>query len=50
MSQQNEHQKEAEGRLTKELANQAHAKPGSAEENEAKERRAEAERNVNDKE
>jgi uncharacterized protein YdaU (DUF1376 family) len=43
----NEQMKEAEKRLTKELANQAHAEPGSAEEEEAKEKRAQAEKDMN---
>jgi hypothetical protein len=42
-----EQQKEAQNRLTKELANQAHAEPGSNEEEEAKEKRAKAEKDIN---
>ena len=40
--------KEAQDRAVKELANQAHAKPGSDEENQAKERRADAEKQLTD--
>jgi hypothetical protein len=46
MSEQN---KEAQGQVVKELANQAHAKPGSAEEDAAKEHRAQAEKDANQK-
>ena len=44
MREQNKKSKAAELRITEELANQAHSEPESAEEDEAKERRAEAER------
>jgi hypothetical protein len=38
--------KEAQDSAVKELANQAHTKPGSPEENQAKERRADAEKQL----
>jgi hypothetical protein len=44
MAQQNERQKKAEQHLTDELANQARQEPGSAEESESKEKRAQAEK------
>jgi hypothetical protein len=43
---QNEQAKSAEERITKELGNQARQEPGSREEDEAKERRAEAEKDA----
>jgi hypothetical protein len=46
MAEQNETQKQAEQHLTDELANQASLEPGSAEEDEAKEKRAQAEKEV----
>jgi hypothetical protein len=48
MAQQNERQKKAEQHLTEELANQARAEPGSTEESESKERRAQAEKELQD--
>jgi hypothetical protein len=48
MAQQNEKQKKAEQHLTDELANQARQEPGSAEENESKEKRAQAEKELQD--
>ena len=48
MAQPNEQQKEAEKRITDELANQARQEPGSAEEDESKERRAKAEKELRD--
>ena len=46
MTEPTEKVKDAELRITEELANQAHSEPGSWQENEAKERRAEAERKM----
>jgi hypothetical protein len=46
VEKQNENMKSAEGQLTKELANQAHKEPGSPQEDEAKERRAQAEKEM----
>jgi hypothetical protein len=40
--------KEAQKQVVKELANQAHTKPGSPEEDKAKERRANAEKQLTD--
>ena len=48
MAQQNERQKKAEQQLTDELANQARQEPGSGEEDEAKEKRAQAEKELQD--
>jgi hypothetical protein len=48
MAQQNEKQKKAEQHLTDELANQARQEPGSAEESESKEKRAQAEKELQD--
>jgi hypothetical protein len=48
MVQQNEAQKKAEQHLTEELANQARQEPGSAEEDAAKEKRAQAEKELQD--
>jgi hypothetical protein len=48
MAQQNERQKKAEQHLTDELANQARQEPGSAEEDDAKEKRAQAEKELQD--
>jgi hypothetical protein len=48
MAQQNEKQKKAEQHLTDELANQARQVPGSAEEDDAKEKRAQAEKELQD--
>jgi hypothetical protein len=48
MAQQNDGQKKAEQHLTEELANQARQEPGSAEEDEAKEKRARAEKELQD--
>jgi hypothetical protein len=48
MAQPNERQKEAEKRITDELANQATQEPGSAEEDESKEKRAQAEKELRD--
>jgi hypothetical protein len=48
MNQQSEQMKSAEKRLTEELANQAHEEPGSTGESEAKERRAQAEKEVSE--
>jgi len=48
MAQPNDQQKEAEKRITDELANQARQEPGSAEEDESKERRAQAEKELRD--
>jgi hypothetical protein len=48
MAQQNERQKEAERHVTDELANQAKQEPGSAAENESKEKRAQAEKELQD--
>jgi hypothetical protein len=48
MTEQEKKRKEAEQHLTDELANQAKEEPGSAAEGEAKERRAEAEKELQD--
>jgi hypothetical protein len=48
MAQQNERQKKAEQHLTDELANQARQEPGSPEESESKEKRAQAEKELKD--
>jgi hypothetical protein len=48
MAQQNERQKKAEQHLTDELANQARQEPGSPEEDESKEKRAQAEKELQD--
>jgi hypothetical protein len=48
MAQPNEQQKEAEKRITDELANQARQEPGGAEEDESKERRTQAEKELRD--
>jgi hypothetical protein len=46
MAQQNERQKKAEQHLTDELANQARQEPGTAEGDDAKEKRAQAEKEL----
>ncbi|HTZ60445.1 MAG TPA: hypothetical protein VMB49_20185 [Acidobacteriaceae bacterium] len=46
MAEQNEKMKKAEHRVVQELANQAHEEPGSPQEDQAKERRAQAENEV----
>jgi hypothetical protein len=46
MAQLSENQKKAEQHLNDELANQARQEPGSAEEDEAKEKRAQAEKEL----
>jgi hypothetical protein len=48
MAQPTDRQKEAEKRITEELANQARREPGSAEEDESKEKRAQAEKEFRD--
>jgi hypothetical protein len=48
MAQPNERQKEAEQHITDELANQAKQEPDSAEEDESKEKRAQAEKEFRD--
>ena len=48
MAEQDKRRKEAEQHLTEELANQARQEPGSAAEEEAKNRRAEAEKELQD--
>ena len=48
MSEQNDKMRKAEEHLTQELANQAREEPGSAKEGEAKERRAQAEKEMAD--
>jgi hypothetical protein len=48
MNERNEKHREAERRLTEELANQAKQEPGSSAEAESKERRAEAEKDLQD--
>jgi hypothetical protein len=48
MAQLNERQKKAEQHVTDELANQAKQEPGSAEEEESKEKRAQAEKELQD--
>ena len=48
MTEQDERRKKAEQQLTEELANQARQEPGSAAEDEAKENRAQAERELQD--
>jgi hypothetical protein len=46
MTQEDEKRRRAEQHLTDELANQAKQEPGSVEEDESKEKRAEAEREL----
>jgi hypothetical protein len=48
VTEQDKKRKEAEVRITEELANQARQEPGSAAEAEAKERRAQAEKELQD--
>ncbi len=48
MTEQDKKRREAEQHLTEELANQARQEPGSAEEDESKERRAQAEKELQD--
>ncbi len=48
MNEMNEKHREAEGHVTEELANQAKQEPGSAAEAESKERRAQAEKELQD--
>jgi hypothetical protein len=48
MSEQNEKMRKAEQHITEELANQAREEPGSVQEDEAKERRAQAEKEMAD--
>ena len=48
MTEQDERRKKAEQHLTEELANQARQEPGSAAEDEAKEKRAQAEKELQD--
>ena len=48
MTEQDKRRKEAEQHITEELANQAKQEPGSAAEAESKEKRAEAEKELQD--
>ncbi len=48
MTQETQPRRKAEAQITEELANQAAQEPGSSEENESKERRAQAEKQLRD--